>query len=65
MKRIPLAKYLEGTSQAELAKAVGVHQTAISRMLRVNRPIFVIEHKNGTIELVEERVKKIGGQSAA
>lgn len=56
MNRIPLDKYLEGKSQASLARAVGLSQGAISKMLRTGRNVSVVEHENGSIELIEERV---------
>lgn len=56
MKKITLNKYLEdhGT-QAELAMALGVNQSAVSQMLRSGRHIEITMHNNGTIEANEIR----------
>lgn len=58
MKEVQLDEYLKSCSQSELADAVGCHQTAISRMVRVKRPMFVVVHDNGQIELIERKFKK-------
>lgn len=56
MKKITLNKYLEehGT-QAELAAALGVNQSAVSQMLRSGRHIEITVYNDGTIEANEIR----------
>ena len=62
MTETPILEYLKSCTQGELAKSVGLHQTAISRMIRVKRPIFVITHDDGKVELVERKAEqKIAG----
>lgn len=56
MNRTSLEQYLEDKSQASLARAVGLSQGAISKMLRAGRNVMVIEHDDGKIELIEERL---------
>ncbi|MCX4217424.1 Cro/CI family transcriptional regulator [Pseudomonas sp. MCal1] len=56
MKKIPLSKYLEehGT-QAVLAAALGVNQSAISQMVRAGRSIEITIYDDGRIEANEIR----------
>lgn len=56
MKKIPLRKYLEehGT-QAALAAALGVNQSAISQMVRAGRSIEITLYDDGRIEANEIR----------
>ncbi|RIJ09894.1 XRE family transcriptional regulator [Pseudomonas sp. 91RF] len=56
MKKIPLSKYLEehGT-QAALAAALGVNQSAISQMVRAGRSIEITIYEDGRIEANEIR----------
>ena len=56
MKKIPLSKYLEehGT-QASLAAALGVNQSAISQMVRAGRSIEITLYDDGRIEANEIR----------
>jgi DNA-binding transcriptional regulator YdaS (Cro superfamily) len=56
MKKIPLNKYLEehGT-QAALAAALGVNQSAISQMVRAGRSIEITLYDDGRIEANEIR----------
>ncbi|MNC73134.1 Cro [compost metagenome] len=56
MKKIPLNEYLEkhGT-QAALAAALGVNQSAISQMVRSGRNIEISLLDNGRIEANEIR----------
>ncbi|NWD74825.1 helix-turn-helix domain-containing protein [Pseudomonas gingeri] len=56
MKKIPLSKYLEehGT-QAVLAAALGVNQSAISQMVRSGRSIEITIFSNGRLEANEIR----------
>jgi hypothetical protein len=57
MKKIPLSEYLElpGKSQQGLAASFNLTQGAISKMHRSGRNIFVIEHDDGRLELLEEK----------
>ena len=56
MKKILLSKYLEehGT-QAALAAALGVNQSAISQMVRAGRSIEITLYDDGRIEANEIR----------
>lgn len=56
MQKIPLNEYLvkHGT-QATLAAALGVGQSAISQMARSGRVIEVVVHEDGRIEANEIR----------
>lgn len=56
MKKIPLSKYLEehGT-QAVLATALGVNQSAISQMVRAGRSIEITLYEDGRVEANEIR----------
>ncbi len=56
MKKTPLSKYLEehGT-QAALAAALGVNQSAISQMVRAGRSIEITLYDDGRIEANEIR----------
>lgn len=55
MTRTALSEYLSqpGNSQLKLAALVDLRQSAISKMLRVKRQIFVIVNEDGLIELRE------------
>jgi len=57
MNHIPLKTFLKspGASQKTLAKAVGLAQSAISKMLKTGRNITVVIHDGGLIELREEK----------
>ncbi len=61
MIEVHLSEYLEKHSQTDLAKSVGCAQTTISQMLRTKRPMFVITHDDGSVELIE---RKFGKKSA-
>ncbi|PNG32219.1 repressor [Pseudomonas protegens] len=56
MKKIPLSTYLEehGT-QAALAAALGVNQSAISQMVRAGRSIEITLYEDGRVEANEIR----------
>lgn len=56
MKTVTLSEYLasHGT-QAELAKALGIQQSAISQMLRAKRNITITVHADGSLEANETR----------
>lgn len=58
MNELPLKDYLKTSSQSALAAAIGCHQTTISQMLRFNRPMFVVTHQDGQVELIERKFKK-------
>lgn len=66
MKKITLNKYLEehGT-QAELAAALGVNQSAVSQMLRSGRHIEITIYLDGSIEANEIRPIPARPRSAA
>lgn len=49
-----LAEPLNG--QEELARRLGITQSAISKMITRERDITVIEHRDGYIELWEEKL---------
>ncbi len=55
MTETPLHEHLElpGMTQQILAEAVGCHQTTISQMLRTKRPMFVVTHDDGQVELID------------
>jgi len=50
-----LAEYVEVNGQAKAANALRVHQTAISKALRVRRNIFVTTTPDGEVEAEEVR----------
>lgn len=51
--KISLADYVGEVGQAKAADAIGVHQTAISKAIRVGRQIFVSTLPNGKIKAEE------------
>ncbi|HHQ6589181.1 TPA: Cro/CI family transcriptional regulator [Serratia fonticola] len=55
MEKITLADYVEANGQAKAADLIGVHQTAISKAVRVGRKIFIKKMPDGTIEAEEVR----------
>lgn len=55
MKKTPLPEYVEQHTQVVTAERIGVSQGAISKMLRNQRQVFVVEHDDGTFSAVEER----------
>ncbi|MEX2952546.1 Cro [compost metagenome] len=55
MEKITLADYVEANGQAKAADMIGVHQTAISKAVRVGRKIFIKKMPDGTIEAEEVR----------
>lgn len=60
--RIDEYKEMNGLSQRDLAESLGVHQTYISKLLREEKDVFILEKDDGTIEAIEE--KKIGNTAA-
>ena len=65
MKEIKLADFLrcKGT-QPQLAKAIGVTQSAISQMAKSSRDVRVRVFEDGRIEVIELRVLNRGGSSS-
>ena len=55
MTKTPLIDFLKDNSQQSLADAVGLAQSAISKMVKSERNITVIQHQGGLIELQEEK----------
>ena len=51
--KISLAEYVDEVGQARAADAIGVHQTAISKAIRVGRKIFVNTLPYGKIKSEE------------
>lgn len=65
MQKMTLAEFVEVNGQAKAADAIGVHQTAISKALRVRRKIFVTTTNNGDVEAEEVRPFPSGKHEAA
>ena len=56
MKTVSLEEYLAGHgTQSDLAKALGIQQSAVSQMLRAKRDIRISIHSDGRIEASEIR----------
>lgn len=55
MKKTPLPKLVERIGQTAVARALGVSSPAISKALRNERDIQVIEHDDGTYTAEEIR----------
>lgn len=55
MKEKSLQQYVEKYGQTETAKRLSVTQGAVWQMLKSNRIIKVVEHKNGRIEAYERK----------
>lgn len=64
--KISLAQYVDEVGQAKAAQAIGVHQTAISKAVRVGRQIFIDKLPTGEVKAIEYREfphrKKQGSQ---
>ena len=62
--KISLAEYVAEVGQVKAAHAIGVHQTAISKAIRVGRKIFVNKLPTGEVTATEYRdfphVKQLG-----
>lgn len=58
MTKTPLKTYLAqpGHNQTQLGNAVKLTQGAINKMVHKNRNVFVVEHADGSITLLEEKV---------
>lgn len=63
MKKTPLPELVEKIGQAAVAKALGVSSPAISKALRAERDIQVLEHEDGTY--TAEEVRPFPSQSTA
>jgi predicted transcriptional regulator len=55
MKKTPLPELVEKIGQTAVAKALGVSSPAISKALRAERDIQVLEHDDGTYTAEEIR----------
>jgi len=56
MRTVSLAEYLEGIgTQADLAKALGIQQSAVSQMVRAKRNITICIHADGAMTASETR----------
>lgn len=55
MKKTPLPELVERIGQTAVAKALGVSAPAISKALRNERDIQVLEHDDGTFTAEEIR----------
>lgn len=55
MNKVTLADYVKENGQAKAADIIGVHQTAISKAVRVGRKIFIITKPDGSVEAEEHR----------
>ncbi|MFK3659842.1 Cro/CI family transcriptional regulator [Scandinavium sp. NPDC088450] len=53
--KISLAKYVEEVGQVKAAKALGVHQTAISKAVREGRQIYINKLPSGEVKAFEYR----------
>ncbi|MGL4725741.1 MAG: Cro/CI family transcriptional regulator [Scandinavium sp.] len=53
--KISLAKYVEEVGQVKAARAIGVHQTAISKAIREGRQIFINKLPTGEVRAFEYR----------
>ena len=53
MEKVTLAEFVKVNGQAKAAIAIGVHQTAISKALRVSRNIYVTTSPAGKVEAEE------------
>ncbi|SFQ82620.1 Cro protein [Pseudomonas sp. NFPP07] len=56
MKTVTLEEYLSGHgTQSELAKALGIQQSAVSQMYRSKRDIRITIHDDGSVQASETR----------
>lgn len=55
MDKLTLADYVKENGQAKAADAIGVHQTAISKAVRVGRKIFITTLPDGRVQAEELR----------
>jgi predicted transcriptional regulator len=63
MKKTPLPLLVERMGQTAVAKALGVSSPAISKALKAERDIQVIEHADGTF--TAEEIRPFPSQSTA
>jgi predicted transcriptional regulator len=63
MKKTPLTELVEKIGQAAVAKALGVSSPAISKALRAERDIQVLEHEDGTY--TAEEIRPFPSQNSA
>jgi transcriptional regulator with XRE-family HTH domain len=52
---LPLAEFLKTSSQSALARAIGISQSAISRMLAENRSVWIARRADGSLYAYEIR----------
>ena len=55
MDKVTLADYVKENGQAKAADIIGVHQTAISKAVRVGRKIFITTLPDGQVVAEEHR----------
>lgn len=55
---VPLAEFIKGRHQSEVARLLGVSQGAVSQMVRAERQIFVKALGPGLYEFYELKVLK-------
>ncbi|PLP87640.1 XRE family transcriptional regulator [Pseudomonas sp. FFUP_PS_473] len=56
MKTVTLEEYLSGHgTQSDLAKALGIQQSAVSQMFRSKRDIRITIYEDGRVEATEIR----------
>ncbi|WP_052285666.1 Cro/CI family transcriptional regulator [Kluyvera genomosp. 1] len=65
MEKVTLAEFVKVNGQAKAANVIGVHQTAISKALRVSRNIYVITSPTGKVEAEEVRPFPSGKHESA
>ncbi|MGY4817993.1 Cro/CI family transcriptional regulator [Pseudomonas chlororaphis subsp. piscium] len=55
MKKTPLPDMVQRIGQSAVAKGLGVSAPAISKAIKADREILVIEHEDGTLTAEEVR----------
>jgi predicted DNA-binding protein (UPF0251 family) len=55
VKKLPLTDYVKDRGQANAAAELGVHQTAISKALRIGRNVVVTQMPDGSVTAEEIR----------
>lgn len=63
MREMTLKEYLANGTQTEVAKALGIYQTAVSQMLAAGRDVRVVVDESGAIIKAFE-VKPIGRKTS-
>jgi predicted transcriptional regulator len=56
MRQTPIEEFVRVHKQVQAAALLGLSQGAISKMLRAGRRVTVIEHEDGRVLAVEEKV---------